>query len=206
MSTLIKTGPVLLVPPQHPANSVKELVEQAKKKPSPPTFANTGIGSSSHLASELLKLASGVNFPSIPYKGDTPAIADLLGGHVDQLFVPLTAALPQVKGGKLKALAITSEQRASSLPDVPTMIESGYKDVNIASWIGLAGPANLPAPILKKLNREVQAVLQEPEVRDRLLGMGLTPTVESPKEAADFIASEVSKYSKVVKESNIVVR
>lgn len=194
---------VLLASPSFPAKDVAELVALAKAKPRAINFALTGIGSSGHLAMELLKQSAGVDFNAVPYKGDAPATTDLLGGQVDLLFLNSVVAVPQVKSGKLRALAVTSGKRNPLLPDVPTLVEAGLPDAESESWTSVAGPAGLPAPIVERLNREVNAILALPEVLEKF---GSTGTVAMPGGVADanaFVRTEVDRWARVIKAANM---
>jgi len=203
VAMLTRTSNVLLASPAYKANSVADVIAQSKAQPKSVNFALTGIGASGHMSMELLKQAAGIDFNAIPYKGDTPAITDLIGGQVNLLFVNATAAVPYVQGGKLRALAVTGTSRNPLLPNVPTMAEAGLPAVVVESYVGLAGPAGLPAAIVERLNHECQAILAMPEVRERLSAMGIAAMPGSAQDATRFIASEVDKWGKVVKAGNI---
>jgi tripartite-type tricarboxylate transporter receptor subunit TctC len=153
----------------------------------------------------MLKQAAGIDFNAVPYKGDAPAIADMLGSQVDLLFVPSAAAVPQVKSGKLRALAVTGKTRSALLPTVPTMVESGLSGVVIESWTGLAGPANLPASVSERLNATANEILAMPDVTERLTAGGMAPMPGSIKDASTFINDEVAKWSRVVKSGNVSI-
>lgn len=194
---------VLLASPAFKGNSVKDIIAQSKAHPTSLNFALTGIGSSGHISMELFKQAAGIDFNAVPYKGDAPAIIDLIGGQVDLLIVNSTAALPQLKGGKVRAFAVTGKTRSASLPEVPTMVELGLPGVVIESWTGLAGPANMPPAIAERLNRAVNAILAMPDVKTRLAAGAMVTTPGSIKDAGSFVNEEVEKWSHVVKAGNI---
>ncbi len=194
---------VLVASPKFEAATVKDVIAKAKAAPKSINFGLTGIGSSGHLAMELFKQSAGVDFTSIPYKGDSPAINDLLGGQVDLLFVNIVGAAPQVKAGKLRALAVTSATRSALLPDVPTLVESGLTNAVAESWTSLAAPAGLPQPIVDRLNREVQDVLAQPAIRDKLASTGTATMSGSPAEATAFVRGEVDKWAAVIAKGNI---
>jgi tripartite-type tricarboxylate transporter receptor subunit TctC len=200
---LTRAGNVLLASPAFKGKSVADVVALSKANPRSINFALTGIGSSGHMSMELLKQAAGIDFNAVPYKGDAPAITDLIGGQVDLLFVNATSAGAQVRGGKLRGLAVTSPERNGLLPDLPTMAEAGQPEVVAQSWTGLAGPAGLPAAVVERLNRELQAILAQPEVRERFAATGNNAVPGTPADAERFIADEVGKWSKVVKAGNI---
>lgn len=198
-----RAGNVLLASPSFKGKSVADVVALSKANPRSINFALTGIGSSGHMSMELLKQAAGIDFNAVPYKGDAPAITDLIGGQVDLLFVNATSAGAQVRGGKLRGLAVTSPERNGLLPDLPTMAEAGQPEVVAQSWTGLAGPAGLPAAVVERLNRELQAILAQPEVRERFAATGNNAVPGTPADAERFIADEVGKWSRVVKAGNI---
>lgn len=200
---LTRAGNVLLASPAFQGKSVADVVALSKARPRSINFALTGIGSSGHMSMELFKQAAGIDFNAVPYKGDAPAITDLIGGQVDLLFVNATSAGAQVRGGKLRGLAVTSPERNGLLPDLPTMAEAGQPEVVAQSWTGLSGPAGLPAALVERLNRELQAILALPEVRERFAATGNTAVPGSPADAQRFVDDEVAKWSKVVKAGNI---
>lgn len=204
---MLTRGPMLLLAsPTLKANSVAEVVALSKAKPDSLNMALTGIGSSSHMTTELLKQSAGVGFNNVPYKGDVPAMTDVIGGQADLLFVPATSAIPFVQGGKLRALAVTGDRRLAALPDVPTMPEAGQPRVINYSWTSLAGPAGMPPDIVKKLNDACQAILAEPDFAARLASMSNEATPGVPEQAMGFISAEVARWSDVVKKANIQVQ
>lgn len=201
---LLSRVPVLmLASPALKAASVSEVVAMSKANPASLSVALTGIGSSGHMTTELFKQATGISLNDVPYKGDMPAMTDLMGGQVDLLFVPATSALSFVHGGKLRALAVAGTKRLATLPEVQTMGETGLPRVINYSWASLAGPSGMPAEIVQKLNRACQAILTEPEVLARLATMSNEPTPGTPEQAASFIAAEVARWAEVVKAGNI---
>jgi len=197
---------LLLASPTLKADTVADVVALAKAKPEAVNMALTGIGSSSHMVTELFKQAAGVQFTNVPYKGDMPAMTDVMGGQTDLLFVPATSAINFVQAGRLRALAVTSDKRLVSLPDVPTMPQAGQPRVLHHSWTSLAGPPGLPANIVQTLNQACQAILAEPEVIARLATMSNETTPGTPEDAARFIAGEVARWGEVVKAGNIQVQ
>ena len=196
---------VLVVNPSLPVNSVADLIKLAKAKPGQINFASSGSGTSIHLSGELFKTMAGVDVTHIPYKGSAPALADLIGGQVQLMFDNLPSALPQIKGGKLRAIAVTSLTRAPALPDLPTMSESGLPGFESSSWFGLLAPAGTPQPIITRLNAEVNKWLQTPEARDHLLAQGAFAAGGSPAQFAAHIRAETDKWAKVVKASGAKV-
>lgn len=201
--TLIERGPlVLMVNPATPAKSVKELIALAKAKPGM-GFASSGNGGSHHLSGEMFKAIAGIEIQHVPYKGGAPAASDLMGGHVDMMFELTYAALPAIKGGKLRPLAVTSSERLSVLPDVPTMIESGMAGFESSNWQGVIAPAGTPRDIVQKLNADINKVLAMPEVRNILLSQGNQVGGGTPEEFAAMIKAETIKWARVIKDAKI---
>lgn len=194
---------VLLASPSFKAESVKDIVAMSKARPKSVNFALTGIGSSGHLAMELLKQAAGIDFNAIPYKGDAPATTDLLGGQVDLLFVNSVVAIPHVRSGKLRALAVTGPARLPLLPDVPTLVESGLAGTVAESWTSLAGPAGLPPSIIERLNREITAIIALPDVLEKFEATGTAAMPATPAEGAAFVRAEVEKWARVIHAANM---
>lgn len=201
---MISRGPMLLLAtPSLNGKTLADVVAMSKANPDSLNMALTGIGSSGHMTTELLKQSAGISFNAVPYKGDSPALADLTGGHADLLFVPATSAIPFVQSGKVHALAVTSEARLAALPDVPTMAEAGQPRVINYSWANLAGPAGLPEGIVQKLNQATQTILAEPDLVERLATMSNEPTPGTAQQASDFVAAEVARWIDVVEKGNI---
>jgi len=196
---------VLVVHPSVPANTVQELIAYAKANPGKINFASSGSGTSIHLAGELFKTMSGVQMAHVPYKGSAPAIADLLGGQVQIMFDNLPSALPQIRGGKLRALAVTSAQRAPALPDVPTVAESGLPGFEASSWFGLLAPAGSPRDAILKVNGEVNRWLASPEAKEKLTSQGANAAGGSSEVFARHAATETAKWQQVVKASGAKV-
>jgi len=194
---------LLVVPTASPYKSVAELVAAAKARPGVVRYASAGIGNQSQLAAELLADAAGVDFLHVPYKGEAPAINDLLGGQVDFIFGTMPALLAQVKAGKLRALAVGQTQRSAAAPDIPSMAEAGYPGVGVSGWTGIVAPAGTPAPVLKRLQEEVAKVLAMPDVRETLSKAGADPVGSSPEQFAAFIRSETVKWGAAVKRAGI---
>jgi tripartite-type tricarboxylate transporter receptor subunit TctC len=192
---------VLAVYPAFPVNSVAELIALAKSKPGTINFASSGSGTSIHLSGELFKTMAGVDMTHIPYKGSSPALTDLMGGQVQIMFDNLPSSLPLIKAGKLRAIAVTSLKRAPALPDVPTISESGLPGFEASSWFGVLAPAGTPAPIVAKLNADVNKWLQSPEAREQLLAQGANAAGGTPEQFAAHIRAETEKWAKVVKAS-----
>lgn len=192
---------VLVVNPSLPVKNVQELIAYGKKKQGGLNFASSGAGSSIHLSGEMFKSMTGVPMTHIAYKGSAPALTDLLAGQVDLMFDNLPTALPHIKTGKLRALAVTSTARSPSLPDVPTMEQAGVKGFEAGSWFGILAPAKTPPEVVNTLDREIQAALARPETRKALIDRGFQPTVKGPSAFAAFIDQEIDKWAAIVKAS-----
>jgi tripartite-type tricarboxylate transporter receptor subunit TctC len=202
--TLINTTPlVVVVNPSVPAKSVKELIALAKARPGALNFGSAGSGGSNHLAGELFNAMAGVKMVHVPYKGNAPALNDLVGGHVDVVFNGLTSAIPLIKAGKLRPLAVTSLNRAGALPDMPTLDEAGLKGFQAVAWNGLSAPARTPKEVIARINADVLRVLHSPELAERLKAEGSDPVGNSPEQFAVFLREETAKWSKVIKFANI---
>ena len=200
--TLITSVPnVLVVHPSVPAISVKELIALAKAKPGQINFASGSTGSAGHLAGELFKTMAGVNMVHIPYKGAAPAVVDLLGGHVSLMFDNMSSALPNIKSGRVRALAVTTLQRSPLLPQLPTISEAGLRGFDISTWFGIFAPAGTPPDIVARLNTETVRILNTREMKERLLALGAEPAGNKPDEFAAFVRLEIQKYARVVKAS-----
>ena len=192
---------VLVVNPAVPANSVAELIAYAKANPGKLNLASSGNGTSIHLSGELFKFMAGVQMTHVPYKGSAPALQDLIGGQVQLMFDNLPPSLPQIKAGKLRALAVTSLARAPALPDVPTMAEAGLPGYEASSWFGVLAPAGTPPAIVTKLNAEIARWLATPEAKEKLSKQGANAAGGTPEDFAKHIAAETAKWAKVVKDS-----
>lgn len=194
---------VLVVNPSLPVSTVQQFIAHAKSSPGKMNYASAGNGSTHHFCGELLKSMSGIDMLHIPYKGSPPAIAGLLGGEVSLMFANLTDIGSQIKGGKVKPLAVTTPRRASSLPDLPTLSEAGMPGFEITSWFGLLAPAGTPAPIVARLNAETNKVLARADVRDTLGAQGLEVTPGTPEQFAAHIKSEIAKFTRIGKAAGI---
>jgi tripartite-type tricarboxylate transporter receptor subunit TctC len=202
--TLINTTPlVVVVHPGVPAKSVKELVALAKAKPGALNYGSSGSGGSNHLAGELFNAMAGVKMVHVPYKGNAPALTDLVGGHVDLVFNGLTSALPLIKSGKLRALGVTSLKRASALPHISTLDEQGLKGFQAVAWNGLTAPARTPKEIIARLNTDVLKVIRSPELAEKLRAEGSDPVGSTVEEYAAFLRDEIAKWRKVIQLANI---
>jgi tripartite-type tricarboxylate transporter receptor subunit TctC len=192
---------VLVANNQFPAANLKELVAAAKAKPGGINYASSGIGITNHLVMSMFLSASGVNMTHVPYKGGPPALTDLMGGQVQVMFETSVAALPFVKQGRLRALAVSSLERVPAAPDVPTVAEQGFPGFSGVPWVSLMAPAGTPKPIVDKLHAEVNRILQTPAMRDTFAAQGVVPMVMTQPELSAFIKAEISKWGKAVKDS-----
>jgi tripartite-type tricarboxylate transporter receptor subunit TctC len=202
--SLIGTVPnVLVVNPAVPANSVAELVALARKEPGKLNFASPGYGTSLHLAGELFKASEKIDIVHVPYKGGAQSMTDVLAGKPEMMFQVLGVALPHIEAGKLKALAVTSAERAAVMPNVPTMIEAGVKDYTAITWNGLLAPAGTPRPIIDKLHGAIVEALKDPAVQEGYRKIGQFPAFNTPEEFQKLIRDETEKWSRVTREANI---
>ena len=192
---------VLEVNPSLPVHTVQELIAYAKANPGKLNFASSGNGTSIHLSGELFKSMAGVQMTHVPYKGSAPALADLVGGQVQLMFDNLPSSLGLIKGGKLRAIAVTSAARAPALPDIPTIAESGLPAYEATAWFGVLAPAKTPPAIVDKLNAAIGAWLASPEARDKLASQGAAAAGGTAADFARYIASETTKWANVVKVS-----
>jgi len=196
---------MMSVNPSLPVKSVAEFIAYAKAHPGTINYGSGGNGSSAHLSAELFKTMAGIQMNHVPYKGATPALTDLAGGQVQVMIANLPPMLPLVKAGKLRALAVTTTRRYPGLPDVPTVAESGLAGYETVAWFGLFAPAGTPKEIVSRLNREVNAIVSQPDVRERLLGMGMEPALGTPEDFAARQAADIAKWKKVVADSGAKV-
>ena len=192
---------VLVVNPSVPAKSVQELVALAKAKPASLTFASSGNGTTLHLSGELFKRMAGIDIVHVPYKGNAPAVTDLIGGQVNLMFDNINNSLPHIKSGKLRALAVTGSTRSKVLPEIPTLAESGFRGFSILSWGGVFGPAGLPKPVIDRLNTAINDALRDKQLRELLASEGIEVQGDTPEEFHAFLLGEISRWSKLVKES-----
>jgi len=194
---------ILIVHPSVPAASVPELIALAKSRAGQLTFASAGNGTSGHLALELFKLRAGMDAVHVPYKGGGPALAEVVAGQVQALFSLALAATPQIKAGRVRALAITSSKRSAVAPELPTVAELGYPGFEVIGWFGWLAPARTPRGIVTRLNAEIVTALNVPEVRERLLSQSTEPVGNSPEAFAAFIRSEHAKWADVIRRAGI---
>jgi tripartite-type tricarboxylate transporter receptor subunit TctC len=194
---------VLVAHPSFPANSVQALVESAKKAPGKLSFASAGTGTAQHMTAELFKSRAGIDMVHIPYKGSGPAMTDLIGGQVPLMFDSLAAALPHIRGGKVKAIAVTTRQRIPQLPDLPTIAESGYPGFDAAGWSGIVLPAATPRDIVAKVSGDIRNILAEPDFRQKMIDRGGIPDPLTPEQFAAFIRSENVQWGEVARTANV---
>jgi tripartite-type tricarboxylate transporter receptor subunit TctC len=203
VSTLVSGAYALVVSPSFPAASVQDLVKLAKAQPRKLNFSSFGHGSSAHLVMELFKSMAGIEMTHVAYKGGAPAMAAVMAGEVQMTFSNLSVAIPQVKSGKLKGLAVSSFKRQKSLPDVPSLHEAGIKGFDATAWVGLLAPAKTPRAIVLKVNRDVRSVLADAEVRRQLEARGLEPLPSTPEEMTRHMRGEIVRWSKVIKDAGV---
>lgn len=197
--TLVASVPnVLVVTPSLPVKSVQELIAYGKKNPGKLSFASSGAGSSIHLSGEMFKSRTGVDMVHVPYKGSAAAVTDLVGGQVHLMFDNLPTSLPFIKNGTLRALAVTSAERSTNLPDVPTMAQAGVPDFEAGSWFGVLAPAGTPASIVNKIDQAIEKAMADPDMQKRVVELGAVPTVKGPAEFNAFIGTEIEKWKAVV--------
>jgi tripartite-type tricarboxylate transporter receptor subunit TctC len=202
--SLVASGPLLVsTTPKVPANTLKEFFDLVRKNPDKYTFATSSFGSAGHLAIELLKRDAGVNTLVIPYKGANPALTDLMGGDIQLMADPMLSSLPLAKAGNIKALAVTSLKRVAIAPEIPTVAESGMTGFEFSSWYGLWGPKNLPPEIVSKVQAEVTKMAQQPEIKARFETLGFEAIGSTPDVFAKYIAVEMARYDKIIKDANI---
>ncbi len=192
---------MLVVHPEMPAKSVKELLELARSKPGTVNYGSGGTGTASHLATELLQLSTGTRMNHIPYKGLGPALVDLIGGRTEFIISTMASALPHLKSGKLRPLAVTTRERTSFFPEVPTMIEAGVPGYEFTTWYALVVPAGTPAPVMRRINQELGKIAADRGVREQFAKQGLESAHTSSEETGAYLAAEVAKWGKVIKAS-----
>jgi tripartite-type tricarboxylate transporter receptor subunit TctC len=197
---------ILVVGQNHAAKSVRDLIATAKAQPGKLTYGSSGTAGATHLTCELFRLMAGINVLHIPYKGAPASLTALVGGEIDFSFSSMASTLPLVRGGRLRALGVSSPERWPTLPEIPTVAESGVPGYESSSWQGLFGPAKLPLAIVNVLHREVAEIAKSADMQKRLSNEGLLPRGTSPKEFESFIAAEIAKYIKVTKAAGIHVK
>ena len=193
----------LVINPALPVRDVKELVALARARPGELSYGSFGIGNQTHLGGELFSSQIGIRLLHVPYKGETPAVIDLLSGQIAMIFTPMQGAVPHIRTGKLKLLATLGGSRARAFPEAPTMIEAGYKTIVITGWTGLLAPTGTPQDIVDKLQKEIAVRLLVPETRESLASQGAEPVASTPEQFAAFIRAEMAKWSAVIKKAGL---
>ena len=202
--TLVDTSAnVLVVHPSVPVTTTQAFIALAKSKPGQINYASAGSGTSPHLAAELFKSMAGVNIVHVPYKGSPQALTDLLGGQTQLMFASLVSALPHIRQNRLRALGVTSVQRAAALPDTPTIGESGLRGYDVSVWMGILAPAGTPPEIVARIHREIARIVQSPDIRERLAAQGLEAATNTPAEFSAYIEAEVAKWGRVIRQAGV---
>jgi len=202
--TLTGYTPLLMVVhPSFPPKTFKEFIALAKKSKEPLTFGSGGVGSSPHMAGELMSAQLGIRITHVPYKGENPALADTIGGQIPIMFGNLPVAVPHVNSGKLRGLANTWSKRSPLAPNIPTVAESGFKDYAIATWFGLLGPAKMPPELVARIQRDTAKVFNQAATKEKLTGLGVDLILNSPEEFRDYLKGEIVRYTKVIKDAGI---
>ena len=194
---------IIVAHPSFPAKTLAELITYSKGQPNGVSYGTSGVGGTPHIAGELLKQRTGANLTHIPYKGGGPAMTDALGGNIPLVYTAVAGAVQHVKAGRLTAIAVSSAKRVGSLPDVPTFVEAGVPNFEVTSWVAILAPAGTPRPVIEKLNRELNAVLTDPVIVEKLATLGIDATPGPPQQLADQIRNDLAKYGAVVKAANI---
>jgi len=205
VATIQRSDYVLVVHPALPANTLKELVALAKSRPWQISYASSGNGNLNHLAAELFNMMTGVKTHHVPYKGGGQALVDLMSGQVQMHFSVLISAIPQIKNGRLKAIAIGGETRFATLPQVPTFTEAGLPGFSLRPWQGVLAPVRTPRPIIDRLSGEIGRIVALPDIRERLVSLGMQPLISTPEQFAALMADDLAKSSAVIKTANIVL-
>jgi tripartite-type tricarboxylate transporter receptor subunit TctC len=203
VSLLGSTPLLMVVHPSFPAKTFNEFVALAKRAGQPLTFGSGGVGSSPHMAGELLSARLGIKMTHVPYKGENPALADTMGGQIPIMFGNLPVAVPHVQTGKLRALANTTAKRSPLAPEIPTVSESGFKDFAIATWYGMLAPAGTSPELVARIQRDASRVLTQTETRERLTKMGVDLILNSPEEFRSYLQSEIARYTQIVKAAGL---
>lgn len=205
IALLAKIPNVLVVGPNFPANSVQQLLAYGKANPGKLTFASQGVGSTAHLSGSELEVLGGIKMIHVPYHGAQPALTDVMAGTVDMFFDTLTTSVPLYRAGKLKLLGVASDQRSKDVPEVPTIAESGLPGFRSITWFAIAGPPGLPAALANKINRDVDEILQKPEISDKLNALRLEPMDGSTADMAKFVGEETRLWDKVITQAHITL-
>jgi tripartite-type tricarboxylate transporter receptor subunit TctC len=203
VTLVLATPNVLVVNSNFPAKNVAELIALAKANPGKYSFASSGRGQSIHMSGEMLKSQAGIDITHVPYKGAGPALVDLMGGQVSMMIDNLPSSMPYIKSGKLRALAVTGSTRSAELPEVPTMMESGFKDFEVTAWFGVFVPAKTPPEVINKLYTAIKKVTATPEVKARIADLGGTSPLDTPANTKAFVISEKKKWEKVARDAKV---
>jgi tripartite-type tricarboxylate transporter receptor subunit TctC len=203
VARVASSGLVLVVHPSLPANDAKELIALAKSRPGQLNFATTGRGGITHLAGALFNRTAGTQIQDIPYKGGGPALSAVIAGEVQMYFSPPIIALPHVKSGRLRTIAITSPSRSSAMPQVPTFMESGLANFQVQSWFGIFAPAATPRPVVDALSMEMARILAMPDVKERFAGLGIEPFVSTPDQFGGWVNAETAKWAEIINAAGI---
>ena len=202
--SLVATVPnVMITNPAVEAKNLQEFIELARSRPGAMNYGSGGAGTSNHLAGELFNIVTGTKLVHVPYKGVNLAMQGVLAGEIQLVFIGIPAALPHIKAGKLRALALVAPQRSPALPEVPTVAEAGLKDFEVTTWYGILAPAGTPRPIVSRLNAELVKIMHTPDVRERLASMATDPLTSTPEEFAAYLKQEIAKWGDVVRKSNL---
>ena len=203
--TLVSASPYVVVAnPKVPASDIRGLIDYAKKNPGKLTFGSSGTGAASHLSAELFKAMAGIDMLHVPYKGTGQAVTDLLAGQIDLLFAPAQSVMQHVQAKTLKAFAVTSAKRSASVPGLPSVAEAGLPGYEAIGWFGLLVPAATPPAVVEKLSADANKVMQDPDVKEKMLGLGAEPSGNTPAQFAAFIRADHAKWSKLMRERGIV--
>ena len=194
---------MLVVHPAFPAQSVKDIIEMAKAKPGTLNFGSGGLGTTPHMSGELLALTAGIKLTHVAYRGEAPALNDLIGGQIPMMFSNVSAVIGNVRAGQLRALAVTSAQRIPVAPELPTIAESGLPGFEVATWFALVTPAGTPRDVVMRLNAEAKRGMHQPDAGQRLAALGMTIDERTPHELDAFIRSEIAKWGKVIRDADI---
>jgi len=203
VSWCVQGANVLSIHPSLPANNLKELIALARSRPGQLNYASSGVGGSNHMAGELLKVMAKINIVHVPYKGNTPALTDAVGGHVEMIISGVPALQPMIQTGKLRAIAIGSQRRFAAIPEVPTFVEAGLPGYESTNWFGLMAPAKTPRAVIARLNAETDKVLRNPDLKTRFLNLGLDAKGGTPEAFGAFVREEIDKYARVIRTAGV---
>ena len=202
--SLVATVPnVMITNPAVEAKNLQEFIELARSRPGAMNYGSGGAGTSNHLAGELFNIVTGTKLVHVPYKGVNLAMQGVLAGEIQLVFIGIPAALPHIKAGKLRALALVAPQRSPALPEVPTVAEAGLKDFEVTTWYGILAPAGTPRPIVSRLNAELVKIMHTPDVKERLASMATDPLTSTPEEFAAYLKQEIAKWGDVVRKAHL---